>query len=153
MHKIMKCYDHVTELSSELNRELFTRHGMHLNKRGKAEIAKHIIEACKQIAQPQKNMLPISLPWKEIGNHKIKLQIDNYQDINDFSKLTIGQNTEMVRKSNRPKKPLSAKTRILWQKSNLLQNSLLKKGTDRNDVNKPFNVFHQNIRGLRGKIN
>jgi hypothetical protein len=60
---------------------------VNLNTRGKAEIAKHIIEACKQIAQPKKkNMLPISLPWKEIGNHKIKLQIDNYKDINDFFK-------------------------------------------------------------------
>jgi hypothetical protein len=37
MHKIMKCYDHVTELSGQLNRELFSRHGMHLNKSGKAE--------------------------------------------------------------------------------------------------------------------
>jgi hypothetical protein len=50
----MKCYDHVTELSSELNRELFTRHGMHLIKKGKADIAKHIIEVCKQIVQPKK---------------------------------------------------------------------------------------------------
>jgi hypothetical protein len=44
----------MSELSSELNGELFTRHGMHLNKRGKAEIAKHITEACKLIVQPKK---------------------------------------------------------------------------------------------------
>jgi hypothetical protein len=31
---------------------------MHLNKKGKAEIAKHIIEACKQIAQPKKKYAP-----------------------------------------------------------------------------------------------
>jgi hypothetical protein len=44
------------------------------------------------------------------------------------------------------------KTRIFYgKKSKLLQNSLLRKETDRNDVNKPFNVFHQNIRGIRGK--
>jgi hypothetical protein len=35
----------------------------------------------------------------------------------------------------------------------MLQNSLLRKETDRKDINKPFNVFHQIIRGLRGKIN
>jgi hypothetical protein len=58
MHKIMKCYDHVTELSSELNRKLFTRYGMHLNKRGKAEIANHITEACKQIVQPKRKHVP-----------------------------------------------------------------------------------------------
>jgi hypothetical protein len=45
----------------------------------------------------------------------MKLQINNYRDINDFSKVTIEQNTEMVRKSNRPKKPLSAKNKdFLW---------------------------------------
>jgi lysophospholipase L1-like esterase len=85
MFKMMKCYDHVTVLNSEQNREHFTRHGMHLNKKGKAEIAKHIIEACKQIIQPKKNMFPISLSWQEIGNHKIKLHIDNYRDINNQS--------------------------------------------------------------------
>jgi hypothetical protein len=60
-------------------------------------------------------MFPISLPWKEIGNHKINLQIDNYRDINDSSKVTTVQNTEMVLKSNWPKKPLSAKNKdFLW---------------------------------------
>jgi hypothetical protein len=102
-------------MSSELNRELFTRHGMHINKREKAEIAKQIIEVCKQTV-PKKNMFPISLPWKEIGNHKIKLQIDNYRDINDSSKVTIEQNTEMVRKSYRPKKTPSAKNKDFYGK-------------------------------------
>jgi hypothetical protein len=96
----MKCYDHVTVLNSEQYRELFTRHGMHLNKKGKAEIAKHITGACKQIVQLKKNMFPISLPWKEIENHKINLHIDNYRDINNTSKVTTVQNTETVRKSN-----------------------------------------------------
>jgi hypothetical protein len=46
------------------------------------------------------------------------------------------------------------KTRIFYgKKYNLLQNSPLKKETDRKYINKPFNVFHQNIRGQRRKIN
>jgi lysophospholipase L1-like esterase len=85
MLKMTKCYNHVTVLNSEQNREHFTRHGMHLNKKGKAEIAKRIIEACKQIIQPKENMFPISLSWKETGNHKINLHMDNYRDINNQS--------------------------------------------------------------------
>jgi hypothetical protein len=85
MLKMMKCYDHVTVLNSEQNREHFTRHGMHLNKKGNAEIAKLIIEASKQIIQPKKKMFPISLSWKETGNHKINLHMDNYRDINNQS--------------------------------------------------------------------
>jgi hypothetical protein len=60
----------------------------------------------------------------------------------------------MVHKSNRPKKPLNAKNKdFLWQKNKCCKIVFLKNETDRKDVNKLFNVFHQDIRGLRGKIN
>jgi hypothetical protein len=45
LEKIMKYHKHVTVVRNYLNRDLFTRHGLHLNNLGKEMIAKHI--ACQ----------------------------------------------------------------------------------------------------------
>ena len=38
--KVAKAYNHITTVDTDLDRKLFTRHGMHLNKRGKEWLVK-----------------------------------------------------------------------------------------------------------------
>ena len=38
--KVAKAYSHVTVVDTDLDRKFYTRHGLHLNKRGKDGLAK-----------------------------------------------------------------------------------------------------------------
>ena len=49
LEKIMKCHEHVTVVRNDLNRDLFTRHGLRLSNVGNEIIAKHIAAICTKI--------------------------------------------------------------------------------------------------------
>jgi glycogen debranching enzyme len=72
LYTIMKGHRHVTVTNYDLNRQLFTRHGMHLNKTRKEIIAKHITETCITIFQTKQNLVPICMSWKEIEEMQVK---------------------------------------------------------------------------------
>jgi hypothetical protein len=61
-------------MNCDLNRHFFTRQGMHLNKIEKEEISKHMTVICVTISQPNKNLTPICLRWKESENYNKNLQ-------------------------------------------------------------------------------
>jgi hypothetical protein len=150
--KIMKCHEHVTVMNCDLNRQFFTRQSMHLNKMGKEEITKHITATCVTLFQSNKNLTPICLFWKESENYSVNLQTDKCLAINDSIKVTTELKNETVRKSNRLKKPTTYKKLVFFMvnKGAPLRNISLNRVTKKVDDIKLFNVFHQNIRGLRG---
>ena len=49
--KIMKCYEHVTVIQHDLNRDMFTKHGLHLNALERELIVKHITAICNSMFQ------------------------------------------------------------------------------------------------------
>jgi hypothetical protein len=111
----MKGHRHVTVTNYDLNRQLFTRHGMHLNKTRKEIIAKHIAETCMIIFQTKQNSVPICMFWKETENCKVNLETDKGPGMSDSLKTTTEQRNETLCKSNRPKKPSVTKNNnFLW---------------------------------------
>jgi hypothetical protein len=59
--KTIKPFKLATLLKFEQKREHFTRHGMHLNAKGKASAAKLIVNSVNSIQKMEK---PITLGWK-----------------------------------------------------------------------------------------
>jgi hypothetical protein len=63
LRKVTKLYKHVKILEVSNNREVFTRHGMHLNREGKRQIVRQMAREIRQITADKVNST-ISLDWK-----------------------------------------------------------------------------------------
>jgi len=124
--KVAKAYNHITIVDTDLDRQFFTRHGMHLNKRGKewlakllvthisrlgsdkARISKKIVLKCKYELitdqHPEINMTTTSPP-AQINNINNKNQID-----------TTHKEIVVARTSNRQKRqPITRNKDFLWK--------------------------------------
>jgi hypothetical protein len=102
-------------MNCEVNRQLFTRQGMHLNKWGKEVIIKDITATCESIFQSNKNLTLISLPWEVFEKYSTNLQADKYPVRNGFKNVIEEQEKETVHKSSRIKKPPSTRNKdFLW---------------------------------------
>jgi hypothetical protein len=62
--KLIKRYKHVTLVKSTINRDHFTRHGLHLNRGGKEVVSKEIINYLP-INQSNSKVAVFQLPWKD----------------------------------------------------------------------------------------
>ena len=64
--KIEKAYSHVNILETNFDRKLFTRHGMHLNKRGKEWLSKSLAAQISKLVSNKDTDVPkIALKWKD----------------------------------------------------------------------------------------
>ena len=63
LSKIMKPYNHVSIVTADLDRKLFTRHGLYINNLGKEKIASKVSMIVKSTFQKQ-NVI-IHLCWKK----------------------------------------------------------------------------------------
>jgi hypothetical protein len=64
LYKVTKSFSHVKMIKFTTNREVFTKHGLHLNNKGKEIFAKEIL---KNLSTSQKSVKTsaIHLPWKK----------------------------------------------------------------------------------------
>jgi hypothetical protein len=63
MKKIMKIYPHVITMDIDLVRKHFTTHSLHMNSRGKCEIAQKIATQITDVATRKKEKKPVITPW------------------------------------------------------------------------------------------
>jgi lysophospholipase L1-like esterase len=71
LHKIVKIMDDVKLLQTKLNRNYFTRHGLHLNISGKAKMAELIGEHILNLTKKKDDDF-IMLKWKENWNQPVE---------------------------------------------------------------------------------
>ena len=64
LKKIIKPYDHTRNLNLKLEREHFTKHGLHMNGNGKKRIAELLTSRIMEIVTTHHVKNPIALPWK-----------------------------------------------------------------------------------------
>ena len=64
LNKRMKTFNNVKILETDLNRECFTKHGLHLNSSGKEQIASKLAVMVKSLLNEKKTS-HIYLQWKE----------------------------------------------------------------------------------------
>jgi hypothetical protein len=110
LHKVTKRFKHVKLIKVTTNREHFTKHGLHLNNKGKEIMSKELLKNLSIKHESQK-VAAIQLPWKnestkagaqiiknvrlnEILNIDIGAE-DNQEIVKNTSKNCIGTNTDM----------------------------------------------------------
>jgi len=64
LHKVMKNLDGVKVVDYDLSREDFTRHGLHINAKGKTKVAKNITQILTQFSK-QNDVKLIPMHWTE----------------------------------------------------------------------------------------
>jgi hypothetical protein len=67
VHKIFKVRDNVSIIDTDLHRNDFTQHGLHLNTVGKEKVAESIARTIKQLREKKKG---VPIPIDEEGNPK-----------------------------------------------------------------------------------
>jgi hypothetical protein len=64
LKKITAAYKHVSFIETNFKRELFTRHGLHWNKRGKTQVVNLLCQRIRSITE-KRTLLVLNLKWKE----------------------------------------------------------------------------------------
>lgn len=121
LKKHVKISKHTLILEINPNREFFTQHGLYLNGRGKAKVAKQIV-AHLPITLGKKVEGLISLGWKsDLVKRDTTLVLGNRIETptsraNDFIQVdTLDSEETLPRTSNRQKKvPVTRKNDFLW---------------------------------------
>ena len=63
LHKVTKSFTHVKLVKVTTNRDDFTKHGLHLNNKGKEKLSTELLKNLSASQKTQKTV-PIYLPWK-----------------------------------------------------------------------------------------
>jgi hypothetical protein len=119
--KHVKTFDHTTVLEINLNMELFTLHGLHLNGRGKERISKQIAAQISTILG-KKAESPVSLGWESdlkkgatapVLENKSEVRTNKENGSNQAD--TSDSEVSFPRTSHRQKKfPVTRKSNFLW---------------------------------------
>ena len=79
LDKHMKSFQNPATVKVTSDRDHFTQHGLHLNRKGKEHAAKTIASSIKEIFKPQKKD-PINMSWKEeqklVGANTVSNNVD-----------------------------------------------------------------------------
>jgi hypothetical protein len=170
-------FGHVTLLEIDTERKFYTRHGLHLNKKGKDGLARSIANLIKKlILNEDKGKQGITLDWKGVINGSA-IALNSIQESDDKisnrtsmrkKNLLLQEKMVFLAKSVTNNKVLSAYTKSqediyddyqnLCSKLNYNSDdiSLVRKYSNNRqdkgvDIVDSLRVFHQNIRGLKGK--
>jgi len=100
--KISNIFGHVSIMEVDPNREYYTKHGLHLNNHGKAEVSKHLSLQLLLVLQRKKDIL-IRLRWTKDHANNVHDGTQNEVE-NPPSTTTTEQNNCALRTSNRIKK-------------------------------------------------
>jgi len=103
LKKLVKVFPHTSFLETENNRNLFTNHGLHLNKTGKRLVTYQITSLLQSIFE-HKTSVPIILGWhNEIQDNNIPICEGNQVKLS-------------IRDSSRNKKiPITRSNDFLWK--------------------------------------
>jgi hypothetical protein len=77
--KYMKNFDHASSVEVKFDREQYTRHGIHLNKKGKELAMNRLVTVIKGTFVKNKR-IPISVIWKERQEVKVYNNIDKEEE-------------------------------------------------------------------------
>ena len=108
LKNILYTFGHVTLLGTDTERKFYTKHGWHLNKKGKDALARSIANLIKKlILNEDKRKQVISLGWKGVINGS-EISLSSIQESDD----KISNRTSIRKK----KPPVTRKNDFLWLK-------------------------------------
>ena len=95
MRSLMTPFRHVKVLNMSTEREHHTRHGLHLNKKGKYWVTNNLVKKIKNFYFPHNITPPIVLQWKDANeNTTEQVSQTEYQDKNTSVTKVSGNQTE-----------------------------------------------------------
>ena len=98
LKKHLKIFDNTCVLEVDTNRDLFTRHGLHMNPKGKEQIACKIVKAIKAMLNEKKSV-PIKMNYKEdLGRDNKGTEGGNIRNWSGKFKKDMQSNTETENK-------------------------------------------------------
>ena len=130
------------------DRDHFTKHGLHLNRKGKEQDAKTTVNSIKEIFKLQKKG-PIKMSWKDEQNLEGANTVNNNVDKDDD--LIIHEQQANRDQEQKDDKLLSKQARRLPTTRRFFMAGHQHKSIISQDIETSFSVFHQNIRGLLNK--
>ena len=102
LHKKMKLHEHLKVIDSVIQRGCYTRHGLHLNRLGKQQMAHRIVNQIKNSIVAN-NTLPIPLSWQEVP------MVYNLDSTDTQGSLTVSRTSGRKRKQ-----PTTREDDFLW---------------------------------------
>jgi lysophospholipase L1-like esterase len=141
LKRIMKIYNHTEVIDMSVNRDHYTKHGLHMNKTGKEWRARRTADTINKLSANQK-LEPITLEWKESSVKRNEPETTGYKE----SDYKVGQ--QEVRTSSRTQKQ-PGKTDTFFMVNTIVGGCEIKeKGEKQVRIDNNLNVVHQNIRSL-----
>jgi len=117
MKKSMKLYTNTTILETDLNRDCFTRHGLHMNSLGKDQIMKNLARVIESTTVSNRGPI-IELQWRECGLNMDNLDSSQTQQPDDVKQTLNHEKNEapkpQINKRQR-KNPALKDQDFLWQ--------------------------------------
>jgi hypothetical protein len=65
LQKILKPHKHASLINLPMDRDHFTKHGLHMNGSGKDRLSGLLTSKISEIFATQPSVIPISIPWKD----------------------------------------------------------------------------------------
>jgi hypothetical protein len=103
----MKRYNPTEVVDMRAHRDRYTKHGVHMNKRGKDWLTRRTADTINKLFENQM-LAPITLEWREISVKRNKPETTGYKE----SDFRIGQ--QEVRTSSRTRKQPGKMDNFLW---------------------------------------
>jgi hypothetical protein len=75
LKKIIKSYDHTSQLNLIMQRQHFTKHGLHMNGSGKDRISGLLTSRIMELFTSHPLGTPIALPWKAETTEEEEIQV------------------------------------------------------------------------------
>ena len=112
--RITQAYDHTEMLIIDNNRNLYTRHGLHLNKVGKLILVSQIVRSSCVVLK-QKITLHIVMNWKLVSDNSVSTGNVSIQGNQNKQLPSSSDELPINRMSNRVKKlPVTRSEDFLW---------------------------------------
>jgi hypothetical protein len=84
--KQKKVHKNLSVINVDLDRELYTRHGLHLNLKAKEQTANKVISVIKDLFHVNK-AIPLAMKWKEVedkdSERSVNKQMQGVQEIKE----------------------------------------------------------------------
>jgi hypothetical protein len=120
LHKVTKSFTHVQLVKITTNREDFTKHGFHLNNKGKEKMSNELLKILPTLQKRQK-VAPIYLPWKsestEIGALSARIaRSDEVLNVSMNVEYSIEKSTQKIQKTSKLQRncPKAKSDDFLW---------------------------------------
>jgi hypothetical protein len=141
LHKTLKPYNHASQINLLMERDHFTKHGLHMNGTGKDRLSGLLASRILELFATQPTVIPITIPWKDKA---VAAENEQKRPISEDSVLTCPDhqlNEEIVKHSQGASLSIDNEQGIVLDSVNSAQHSSLAKISTKNLIKCDYRVI------------